>query len=59
VLVCLQFSFTVPLRTQLAALPGTSYRTEARGGDYLITYLDKDIFVGRAEQGTFIFSKEL
>jgi hypothetical protein len=55
---CAQFSLRVPLSTRL---PGASSGSAAPVGiNYLLTYLDEDMLIGRAQGsgGTFIFVRE-
>jgi hypothetical protein len=51
---------SVPLRTQPPFVSSSSSPTPV-GFNYLLTYLDEDMLVGRAQGngGTFIFSREV
>ena len=51
-----QFRLRLPLQTRP---PGATSRSmPVGGGEYLLTYLDADLLIGRAEQGVFIFSRD-
>lgn len=58
VFILFQFSAFLPLNTRL---PGTTSNTRRPVGlNYSITYLDEDLFIGRAQGngGTFIFVRD-
>lgn len=54
----MQFALRIPLSTRLPNVD--SARTQVVGINYLLTYLDKEMLVGRAQGsgGTFIFVRE-
>ena len=56
VLSAAQFRLRLPLQTRLPHASSRSMQVGA--GEYLLTYLDDDMLIGRAEQGVFIFSRE-
>ncbi|KAK9803260.1 hypothetical protein WJX72_001611 [[Myrmecia] bisecta] len=55
-----EFAVTVPLRRQGRDSSPTSGRFGRGAGDYLLTFLDEEMLVGRAEgsAGTFIFVRD-
>lgn len=54
VFVAVQFNLTFPFRTAQQQVQGAG-----TAASFLLTYLDEDMLIGRAPQGTFIFTREV
>ena len=57
----LQFQVSIPLRSELPALREAADRTSRSfGSDYLLSFLDKEMLVGRqtGSGGTFVFVRD-